>query len=201
MWVNETFIPRWESSPFRPLRFASRVSTAIVRKEVAVGIDRLSSIALASIPAGPRRTFSSAAGAVSPSAAASTSALVTLPPDPLPRIWSRVSPSAAATRRATGVERPSPGSMSPLPELPDGSDSVMPASASGALPFDAPEDPPAASEGSISTSGDPTSTSSSISAQSLVIRPAVGAGTSASTLSVETSTMVWPSSTTSPTAT
>ena len=44
-WVKETFIPRSLSDPLSALRFASSVSTAIVRNEVAVGTSRLSSIA------------------------------------------------------------------------------------------------------------------------------------------------------------
>ena len=75
-------------------RLALRVeaSTASVLNEVAVGIARLSSIALASIAAGPRSGLrlalgagaGAAAAAPSPSAAASTSSLVTLPPGPEP---------------------------------------------------------------------------------------------------------------------
>ena len=60
-WVKETFIPRSLSTPLSALRFASSVSTASVRNEVAVGIERLSFIALASIPAGPRRGLASPA--------------------------------------------------------------------------------------------------------------------------------------------
>ena len=45
------------------LRLASSVSTAIVRNDVAVGTSRLSSIALASIAAGPRSAFASPAAA------------------------------------------------------------------------------------------------------------------------------------------
>ena len=92
-WVKLTFIPRSFRTPFSALRLASSVSTASVRNEVAVGIWRLSSIALASAPAGPRRTFASpsaaaagraAAGAAPSPSADSTSAFVTLPPGPEP---------------------------------------------------------------------------------------------------------------------
>ena len=85
--VNETFSPRAFSTPLIALRLASSVSTAIVRNEVAVGTSRLSSIALASIAAGPLSCFASpaAAGAAplpAPSPAASTSSLVTFEPGP-----------------------------------------------------------------------------------------------------------------------
>src|SRR4051794_41780785 len=49
-WVNET---RWPAS-LSCLRRPSIDVTAIVRNEVAVGIDRLSSMYLASMPAPPR---------------------------------------------------------------------------------------------------------------------------------------------------
>ncbi len=55
--------------------------------------------------------------------------------------------------------------------------------------------------GSISAIGLPTSIVSSTSTRSLVTVPDEGAGTSASTFSVETSTIVWPSSTVSPSET
>ena len=110
-WVKETFIPRSLRIPLRAFRLASRVSTEIVRNEVAVGTSRLSSIAWASIPAGPRSAFASpaAAGATAvapfplPSAAASTSPLVTFAPGPLPDTAPRSTPFSAATRRASGV--------------------------------------------------------------------------------------------------
>jgi hypothetical protein len=115
-WVKDTFIPRSFSSALSALRLASSVSTASVRKEVAVGIERLSSIAFASIAAGPRSGVASpsAAGAVGaaapspPSAAASTSSFVIRPPIPVPRTVARSIPRSAATRRATGEERPLP---------------------------------------------------------------------------------------------
>src|SRR3954454_23747748 len=67
-WVNET---RWPES-FSCLRRPSIVVTASVRNEVAVGIDRLSSMYLASMPAPPRSGWGSApgAGAVTASAGA-----------------------------------------------------------------------------------------------------------------------------------
>ena len=80
-WVKETLRPRSFSTALIALRLASSVSTAIVRNEVAVGTARLSSIALASIAAGPRSRFGSpaaAAGAAAaplPEPAASTSLL------------------------------------------------------------------------------------------------------------------------------
>ncbi len=85
-WVNESFLP----APLSCLRYASSLSTGSVRKLVAVGIDRLSSMNLASVAAGPRITFDSTpaggAGALGPAgpeplpaAAFSTSALVTRP--------------------------------------------------------------------------------------------------------------------------
>ncbi len=100
--MKETFIPRSFKTPFSALRLASRVSTASVLNEVAVGIVRLSFIASASIPAGPRSVFASpsAAGAVgplpslSPSPAPSTSAFVILPPAPVPFTAPRSTPFA-----------------------------------------------------------------------------------------------------------
>src|SRR5205823_14268140 len=62
--------------------------------------------------------------------------------------------------------------------------------ASGALPS-----PDGAAPALISASGWPTLTTLSDSTSSLLIVPLAGAGTSASTLSVETSTTVCPSST------
>ena len=80
---------------------------------MAVGTERLSFIAWASIAAGPRRgTTAPPSGAAgpgeagpSPFAAASTSAFVTFPPGAEPRIAPRSTPLAAATRRATGEAR------------------------------------------------------------------------------------------------
>ena len=111
--VNETFIPRSLSAPLIALRFASSVSTGSVRNEVAVGTSRLSSIAWASIAAGPRSGFASPACAAAGAAfaplpaAARTSAFVTLPPGAVPATEPMSTPVAAATRRATGEARPS----------------------------------------------------------------------------------------------
>ena len=117
--MKETFSPRSLSTALIALRFASSVSTAIVRNEVAVGTARLSSIALASIAAGPRSCFASPAEAAAaaaplppPSAAASTSSLVTFDPGPVPLTEARSTPVASATLRATGVALTS---AAPLP--------------------------------------------------------------------------------------
>ena len=222
-WVKETFSPRSFSTRLIAFRFASSVSTAIVRNEVAVGTARLSSIALASIAAGPRSAFSSPVAATAvpfpaPSLAASTSSLVTFAPGPLPLTEARSTPVAAATRRATGVALTS---ALPLPEValaPPPFPAVPPAGGAGdgaspaaceeeasspvtgpaAVPLELAEEP---SPASISAIGAPTGTSSSTATRSLVMTPSIGAGTSASTLSVETSTTVSPSLTKSPSAT
>src|SRR4051794_22950166 len=111
-WVKETFWPAFLSS----LRRASIVVTVTVRNEVAVGIERLSSMYLASIAAPPLRTVvappaGAAAGAAPwpPLAAARTSALVIRPDGPLPVTAPRSMPSAAATRAATGETLASSG--------------------------------------------------------------------------------------------
>ena len=95
--VNETFWPASLSCLRRP----SICVTVSVRNEVAVGIDRLSSMYFASIAAPPRigEAVALDAGA---SPAASTSAFVTRPPGPEPFTAARSTPSAAATRAATG---------------------------------------------------------------------------------------------------
>ena len=200
--VNETFIPRSLSAALSALRLASRVSTGRVRNEVAVGIERLSFIALASIAAGPRSGLASpaaprragAAPAPSPSAAASTSSLVTLPPGPEPSTDAEVDalrggdparhgrgPAVARRRPALGAGSPCAASLLRL--------AGPPRRARGAAPA------------AISASACPTCTVSSGSTRSLVIVPAAGAGTSASILSVETSITVSPSSTCWPSAT
>ena len=187
-WVNETFVPRSASAALSALRFASRVSTARFRNEVAVGTDRLSFIASASIAAGPRSGFASAAPAAAapPSAAASTSALTIFPPTPVPLTAPRSTPAAAATRRATGdTGAPSPGGAAAVAGG-VGSDAAVGAAPAPAL---------------ISPSAWPTWTVSSAATSSFVIVPLAGAGTSASTLSVETSTTVSPSATCWPSAT
>ena len=229
MWVKETFIPRSLRTLLSALRLASRVSTAIVRNEVAVGTSRLSSIALASIAAGPRKAFASpdAAGRPAQRRYRPRQPQRARPP------WSPSSPARCprprqvrlraprATRRATGVALTSwriavgvgPAGLfrrllcgwrgsrgrerrrSPRPQAPR-------------TPRQAPQqsrsEPSAESPSRRVPSppdGAPTGTSSSTDATSLVITPAVGAGTSASTLSVETSTTVSPSLTKSPSAT
>src|SRR4051794_24346734 len=93
--------------------------TVIVRNEVAVGIDRDSSMYLASIAAPPLsgwRSAVAAAGAAPLPPPLSTSALVIRPRGPEPATLARSTPSAAATRWATGVALASP--------LPLGPDSV-----------------------------------------------------------------------------
>src|SRR3954464_634234 len=108
-WVNET---RWPAS-LSCLRRPSIAVTASVRNEVAVGIDRLSSMYLASMPAPPRSGWGvdAGAGAVTGSAGAGappfatgarTSAFVMRPPGPEPVTFARSIPSAAAMRAATG---------------------------------------------------------------------------------------------------
>ena len=111
--VNESLIPRSLSWVLIALRLASSVSTGSVRNDVAVGVVRLSSMALTSIAAGPRRglaspAFAGAAGAAPLPSAASTSAFTTLPPGPEPSTDPRSTPRSAAIRRATGEARPSP---------------------------------------------------------------------------------------------
>ena len=188
-------MPRSFSTPLRAFRLASRTSTGTVRNEVAVGIDRLSFIAFASIADGPRSAFASPSAAVAgllapaPLAAASTSAFVTRPPWPVPWTEPRSMPRSAAIRLAIGDARPSPSATAGSPA----------AAATGAAcgwpsAGAAPEVGPAV----ISASGWPTATTSSGCTRSFVIVPAAGAGTSASTLSVETSMTVSPSSTESP---
>ena len=200
-------MPRSLRTPFSAFRLASRTSTGSVRNEVAVGIERLSFIACASIAAGPRRGLTSpaiaaaaAAAPPAPSAAASTSALVTLPLGPEPFTALRSTPLAAAMRRATGETRRQPAGTSAARAAP--ARLARGAAGSGALHRDS-----VASAGGatlvrrprlISASTWPTFTVSSTWAWILVIVPLAGAGTSASTLSVETSTTVSPSSTGSP---
>ena len=180
------------------LRLASSVSTASSRKDVAVGIERLSFMARARDPAAPRSGFASpsiTAGAATPlPSAESTSDLVILPPAPLPFTPDRSTPLAWAARRATGVARaPSPSSEA------GGASSVTPsAGAEGAAAAPSPE---GASPFVISARGLPTSTVSSGPTRILVIVPEAGAGTSASTLSVDTSTTVSPSAIWSPSET
>src|SRR3954468_18886706 len=193
-WVKETFWPAFLSS----LRRASIVVTVTVRNEVAVGIERLSSMYLASIAAPPLRTVvappaGAAAGAapLPPLAAARTSALVILPDGPLPETPPRSMPSAAATRAATGETLASWGSEG----AEAGAEAPLPVGASGAAAGAAPGDVV------IRAIAWPTVTVSPSSARISVIVPDAGAGSSMSTLSVEISTTVWPSATASPTLT
>ena len=236
-WVKEVLRPRSFRAALIALRLASRVSTAIVRNEVAVGTARLSSIALASIAAGPRSTFSSprtaAAPLPDPFPALSTSSLVTLEAKPVPLTLPRSTPLASATRRATGVALTAAPLAAPFPApLPAFVPAPVPAPlpAGGAVggappeealatgrgggppavtgpagceacPSPSPAPPSPASPASISAIGCPTATSSSTAEINFVIVPLAGAGTSASTLSVDTSTTVSPSLTKSPSAT
>ena len=113
-------------------------------------------------------------------------------------------PCAAATRRATGVLGVSDvaggvavavgaaAAAAGCPPLPPSAATVV-GSFLGAAPS-----PAGASPGSSSASGWPTSTVSSSWARILTSLPACGAGTSASTLSVETSTIVSSLATQSP---
>ncbi len=128
-----------------------------------------------------------------PSAAASTSALVTLPPGPEPCTPPSSTPFLPAARRATGVARAAP--------LPSGCGvSTCVGASLASVPAVAPS-PLGAPPALISASPWPTLTTSSGSTRSFVIVPLAGAGTSASTLSVETSITVCPSSTESPSLT
>ena len=191
-WVKLTFIPRSLRTSLSALRLASSVSTASSRNEVAVGIERLSFIALARVAAGPRRGFASPATTVPTGTAPSpslerTSDLVILPPGPLPLTPLRSTPLASAARRATGVAL--------APSVADGSATLGEVSA---VPAPSPSAP---SPLTISASGLPISIVSSGPTRILVIVPLAGAGTSASTLSVETSTTVSPSAIWSPSVT
>ena len=225
-WVKETFIPRSLRTALSALRLASSVSTAIVRNEVAVGTSRLSSIALASIAAGPRSGFASPAAPEPPLRRRSRprwQPRAHPPWSPSPRARDpltapRSTPSSPATRRATGVARTSVGSVgarSPAvraapPRVASrgrrrasGDASSSPAGPAAAPPGPAAEpsrrDPIARFH--LGQRGADRRPRRRPSDQSLVITPAVGAGTSASTLSVETSTTVSPSLTKSPSAT
>ncbi len=134
----------------------------------------------------------SVATAASPFLASSTSALVMRPPGPVPVMPPRSMPSAAATRAATGEILASSG---------------ISAGARGAVAgAPLPDDSGAAGLGAVAPTCMramtwPTVTVSPSSARISVIVPAAGAGSSMSTLSVESSTTVWPSSTASPTLT
>src|SRR5438445_10334490 len=84
------------------LRRASMTVTVIVLNDVAVGIDRDSSMYLASIAAPPLRGWRSAEVAAAPLPPLRTSALVMRPRGPLPVTDERSTPSLAAIRAATG---------------------------------------------------------------------------------------------------
>ena len=112
------------------------------------------------------------------------------PPGPVPAIALRSMPSAAATRAATGEILASSattgaacGAAAPLPDVSTGAGRAAPAPTF------------------IRAMTWPTVTVSPSSARISVIVPAVGAGSSMSTLSVEISTTAWPSCTSSPTLT
>ena len=92
-------------------------------------------------------------------------------------------------RRATGEAFPSPSAAG-----------AAAAAAAGAAPSPSDVPPAGAAPAVISARGWPTATTSSGWTRSLVIVPLAGAGTSASTLSVETSMTVSPSATASPSA-
>ena len=178
------------------MRRASSTSTGTVRKLVAVGIERLSSMKRASVAAGPRIGLSSApagasgAAAPLPSSAPSTSSFVTRPRGPVPLIESRSTPSAPAMRAAIGVAL-----AAPFPAV--GVESARLAAAAGCtgpFPADAGRPSPAAMRHRTV----PTATVESGSTRSSAIVPATGEGTSASTLSVEISTSGSSTATASP---
>src|SRR4051794_1877874 len=204
-WVKETRCPASLSCLRRP----SIVVTASVRNEVAVGIDRLSSMYLASMPAPPRsgRGSESGAGAVTGAAGAAvppfatvarTSAFVMRPPGPEPVTVARSMPSAAAMRAATGEIFASDGTgvgairVAPSPSA---ASSVAGAAGSAGVVADAPFVAVV-----IRAMTWPTVTVAPSSTRTSVIVPADGAGSSTSILSVEISAIAWPSSTLSPAA-
>src|SRR3954469_13309257 len=178
-WVNET---RWPAS-LSCLRRPSIAVTASVRNEVAVGIDRLSSMYFASMPAPPRSGWgvASGAGAVAgppPRAGpplppvARTSAFVMRPPGPEPATCDRSTPSAAAMRAATGEILASDGIgrgstvAAPLPS-PSAAGSAGAAGVVAAAPFVAVV---------MRAMTWPTVTVSPSPARTSVIVPAAGAG-------------------------
>src|SRR3954447_25850915 len=203
-WVNET---RWPAS-LSCLRRPSIAVTASVRNEVAVGIDRLSSMYFASMPAPPRSgwgvdagagamTGSAGAGAPPFATVARTSAFVMRPPGPEPVTFARSIPSAAAMRAATGEILASDGigrgaAVAARSPSPSAAGSAGASGVVAAAPFVAVV---------IRAMTWPTVTVSPSPASTSVIVPAAGAGSSTSILSVEISAMAWPSSTVSPAAT
>ena len=178
------------------LRLASRMSTGSVRNEVAVGIFRLSFIAFASIADGPRSAFASpsAAGAGRGAGAVGGGRDIGLRRPCRPRrcpgrsrdrcrgrppsAWrsGRRAAFAVGCRWVAGRRRDWRGLRL----------AVRRRRAGGR-----------GRRSSRPAAGRPATTSSG-STRSFVIVPAAGAGTSASTLSVETSTTVSPSATESP---
>src|SRR3954452_4918533 len=202
--VNET---RWPAS-LSCLRRPSIVVTASVRNEVAVGIDRLSSMYFASMPAPPRSGWgvASGAGAVAGSATAAgppfptvarTSAFVMRPPGPEPATCDRSTPSAAAMRAATGEILASDGiGRGATVGAPVASAAA--AGSAGAAGVVAPAPFVAVVMRAMTW---PTVTVSPSPARTSVIVPAAGAVSSTSILSVEISAIGWPSSTVSPAAT
>ncbi len=208
-WVKESLRPAALSSARRE----ASVSTGSVRKLVAVGMERLSSMKRASVAAGPRIGLvpapSGAGGAgaggagalaalgaagVCPLLAASTSSLVIRPRGPVPVRAVRSTPSVWAIRAATG--------LAPVSPLPKEAEASVPARCSVASAAGATVEPlSAASPGSIRRSTAPTGTLWSASTRSSATVPATGEGTSASTLSVEISTSSSSTATVSPTLT
>ncbi len=124
------------------------------------------------------------AGAAAPFSAASTSAFEIRPAGPEPWTLERSTPSASATRAATGVTFTSSGIFGGALACGRGSG----ASAAGAAPL------PVVMRAMTC----PTVTVSPAWARISSIVPEAGAGTSASTLSVEISTIVSSSATSSP---
>ena len=173
------------------------MSTGSVRKLVAVGIERLSSMKRASVAAGPRigtavapSGGAGACGAPLPCTAASTSSLVTRPRGPLPRTLDTSTPWALATRAATGVARP--GGAAGAPAAGD----VALGSAAGATGPGAAGAAPAPA--AMRHRAVPTATVSSACTRISLSVPATGEGSSASTLSVEISTRMSSTATGSP---
>src|SRR5712692_7840602 len=207
----------------------SRTSTRTVRKLVAVGTWRLSSMYLTSAAAGPRKgiagvifppplagegrvgAFSVGEGKVGAfrSIASATSRRRIDPPGPVPLIPARSMPfalarSSAPSDTSTGlvvVPPPLAGEVrvgaffsSPFAAV-DTAGTVSGAAVAAGAFFAAPA--PSAPT-AISASGAPTAIVFPASARILVRVPVAGAGTSASTLSVVTSTSASPSRTGSP---
>ena len=197
-WVNETFMPRSFSTPFSARRFASRTSTGRVRNEVAVGTERLSFIAWASIAGG---------AAQRPGLARARRRSRSRPrrcrsPPPARPPWSPCRRPGAAHRAEVDARRrgnsPATGGALPSVTVRLGSRGRSGLGLGWSLPRRRRRGAPPAV---ISASAWPTWTVSSGETRSFVITPFAGAGTSASTLSVETSMTVSPSMTCSPSAT